>query len=221
MRGALIEMSSMLGLLIGESKEDFLSMAAAEAGPSFRPRPDGDFDYFPDGTSGRGYRIDPPTRDRILRIRRGLDGLVFGLIAIFVLAAFVMRPAFHGPYVLVGVLLAGGASGGVVRVVAKRGARRMIRDLLRGAPAVDGLSEAEGRALLVRRWKEMPRRRLLLTSLLLIAPAILATAMALDRSSAPFVPYPVVIGVAVLMWAGVLQLAFELIRLWRWSRALR
>ena len=57
--------------------------------------------------------------------------------------------------------------------------------------------------------------------LLLIAPAILATAMALDRSSAPFIPYPVVIGVAVLMWAGVLQLAFELIRLWRWSRALR
>ena len=216
-------MSSMLGLLIGESKEDFLSMAAAEAGPSFRPRPDGDFDYFPDGTSGRGYRIDPPTRDRILRIRRGLDGLVFGLMSVFVLAAFVMRPAFHGTYVLVGVLLAGGAIGGVVRVVAKRGARRMIRDLLRDAPAVDGLSEAEHRALLVRRWKEMPQQRLFLTLLGLIALVIVLTASAVGRDpgDAPLVPHPVMIGLAALMWAAVLQLAFELIRLWRWSRALR
>ena len=29
------------------------------------------------------------------------------------------------------------------------------------------------------------------------------------------------IGLAVLMWIGVLQLAFEVIRLWFWSRALR
>jgi hypothetical protein len=223
MRGALIEMSSMLGLLIGESKEDFLSMAAAEAGPSFRSRPDGGFDYFPDGTSRRGYRIDSPTRDRIMRIRRGLDGLFFGLIAILVLASFVMRPALHGTYTLLGMLVAGGAIGGVVLVVAKRGARRMIRDLLRGAPAVGGLSEAERRALLVRRWREVPRWRLFLTLLGLIALAIVftATAAGQDLRDAPLVPDLVIIGLAVLAWAAILQLAFELIRLWRWSRALR
>jgi hypothetical protein len=216
-------MSSMLGLLIGESKEDFLPMAAAEAGPSFRPRPDGGFDYFPDGMSRRGYRIDPPTREGILRIRRGLDGLVFGLIAILVLASLVVRPALHGTYTLLGMLVAGGAIGGVVLIVAKRGARRMILDLLRGAPAVDGLSEAERRALLVRRWKEMPHQKVFLTLLGLIAMAIVFTASAAgqDPGDAPLVPHPVMIGLAVLMWAAVLRLAFELIRLWRWSRALR
>lgn len=142
-------MSSMLGLLLGESKEDFLSMGVAEAGPSFRPRTDGGFDYFPDGTSKRGYRVDPPTRNRIMRIRRGLDCLFFGLIATLVLAGFAVEPLLRGTYPFVLLFLAGGAIGGVVMLVARRGSRRMIQDLLRGA-------------LLVRRWKEVPRGRLLL-----------------------------------------------------------
>ena len=108
-------------------------------------------------------------------------------------------------------------------LVARRGSRRMIQDLLRGAPATQGLSEEERRALLVRRWKEVPRGRLLLGLLMLLAPVALLTAVAAGQgpSDVAFFPGPVLIVLAVFMWIGVLQLAFELFRLWRWSRPLR
>jgi hypothetical protein len=221
MHGALLDMSSMLGLLIGDSKEDFLSMAALEAGQSFRPLADGGFEYFPEGTSKTGYRIDPPTRDGIMRIRRGLDGLFFALILILVFANFVAEPRLRDGYQHVLFLVVGGAIGGIVMLVARRGSRRMIQDLLHGAPSVPGLSEEERRALLVRRWKEVPRERLLLTLLALMTPVMLVTVIAVDHGQATFVPYPVILGLAVLAWFAVLQLIFEILRLLWWSRALR
>jgi hypothetical protein len=214
-------MSSMLELLIGDSKGDFLSMAALEAGQSFRPLADGGFEYFPEGTSRPGYLIDSPIRDGIMRIRRGLDGLFFALILILVFANFVAEPRLRDGYQHVLLLVVAGAIGGIVMLVARRGGRRMIRDLLCNAPSVRGLSEDERRALLVRRWKEVPRQRLLLTLLVLVAPVILVTAIAVDHGQLAFVPYPVVLGLAVLLWLAVLQLIFEILRLLWWSRALR
>src|SRR5215469_2770053 len=186
-------MSSMLELLIGDSKGDFLSMAAVEARQSFRPRADGSFEYFPDGASKPGYLIDPPTRDWIMRIRRRLGGLFFALAGVISLMGLAARDALHGTYTLVWIIVAAGAIGGVVLMTARHGARRMVRSQLRSAPAVHGLSEAERRALLVRRWKEVPRQRLILVLLMPVASAIFATAYVAVQgpSDTPLIPRPI------------------------------
>jgi hypothetical protein len=80
-----LEMSSMLGFLIGGSGKDFPAMYASEAANRFRPRADGGFDYFPEGVRKPGCCVDPDTRDRIMRLERGLDGLFMGLSAILAL----------------------------------------------------------------------------------------------------------------------------------------
>jgi hypothetical protein len=96
----------------------------------------------------------------------------------------------------------------------------MTSEFLRDAPVVH-MTEEDYRRLMVRRWKELPRRRLLLNLLLMLAPVVLLTGVAMGGFSAPAWQRTLAIGVAVLLWVGILQLAFEVIRVWRWSGALR
>ena len=105
--------------------------------------------------------------------------------------------------------------------IARRGARRMTRELLQDAPAVGGMPDDDYRALMVRPWREMPRLRMLRNIVLLFVPAILMTAVATGEISVEGWPRIVFIGLAVLFWVGILQLVFEITRVRLWSRALR
>ena len=219
-------MSSMLGYLIGGSGEDFPAIHAPEAANRFRPRADGGFDYFPEGVRKPGYCVDHETRDRIMRLERGLDGLFVGLIAVLVLILLAAAPLLSRvfPLARLWLTLGGGVILTIALQIARRGARRMTRDLLRDAPPAHVMPDddyRDYRALMVRRWKEMPRLRMLRNLSLLFGPAIFVTAIAAGEISVQGWPRIVFLGLAVVFWVGILQLVFEIIRVWLWSRALR
>jgi hypothetical protein len=68
--------------------------------------------------------------------------------------------------------------------ISRRGARRVTWELLRDAPVVC-ITDEEYRRLVVRRWKEMPRRRMLRSLLLMFAPVVLITGVAVGESRMP------------------------------------
>ena len=213
----------MLGYLIGGSGEGFPAMYAPEAANRFRPRADGGFDYSPEEVRKPGYCVNHETRDRIMRLERGLDGLFVGLIAILVLIVLAAGSLLSHVLPLARAWLILGA--GVIVVIglriARRGVRRMTLDFLGHAMAVPGMSDDDYRALMVQRWKDTPRLRMLRNFSLLFVPAILITAVAAGEISAYGWPRIIIVPLAVVIWVGILQLAFELIQVWRLSRALR
>ena len=157
-----------------------------------------------------------------MRLERGPDGLFMALIVIFALVSLAARPLLHAVSPLGGLWLT--LVAGVVMAMAinisRRGVRRMTSEFLRDAPVVH-MPEEDYRRLMVRRWKELPWRRMLLNLLLMGVLVVLLTGLATGEFPVPAWQRYSAIGAAVLVWAGILQLAFEAIRLWYWGRALR
>jgi hypothetical protein len=211
----------MLELLNRESS-DVLSFGAGSLAQQFVPRADGYFDFFPKGMRKTGYRVDSEARDRIMRLERGPDGLFVALIVIIVLVTVAAQPLLHAVWPLGGLwlTLVGGVVTGIAVRISYRGARRMTSEFLRDAPVVH-MTEEGYRQLMVRRWKELPRRRLLRNLLWMLAPVVLLTGVATGGILAPDWQRFLAIGAVVLVWPAILQSAFEVTRVWRWSRPLR
>ena len=64
--------------LLNRKSSDVLSLGASSLAQQFVPRADGCFDFFPKGMRKSGYRVDSETRDRVMRLERGPDGLLWG-----------------------------------------------------------------------------------------------------------------------------------------------
>ena len=144
------------------------------------------------------------------------------LILIIVLVSLAVRDLHHAAFPLGGLWLTlfGSVAAGIAVGIRYRGRHRMTMEFLRDAPVVH-MTEEDYRQLMVRRWKELPRRRLLQNLLLMLAPVVLLTGVATGEIAAPAWQRPLATGVAVLLWAAVFHMACEVIRVWRWSRALR
>jgi hypothetical protein len=213
----------MLALeLLNRQSSDVFSLGAGSLAQQFVPRADGYFDFFPKGMRKTGYRVDSGTRDRIIHLERGPDGLFVALIVIFVLVSLAARPLLDAVSSLrgLGLTLVAGLAMGIVVQISRRGVRRMTSGFLRDAPVVH-MTEQDYRRLMVRRWKELPRRRMLLNLLWMFALVVLSTLAATGEISVLAWQRDGAIGLAVVIWAGILVLAYEVVRVWRWSRALR
>ena len=197
-------------------------------GRQFRPSVDGEIDYFPRGFGRPGHRIDPETRDVIIRASRAFDlewALVMMVLFGLVSALAVGLPWFYPLTVpwpptvelVATAMLAAYLIWIPAWVIGLRGLRRLTDQLLKGVPVVS-LSQAEYRRLIVQSWLDLPRG--MKFSKFLSGLFYLVILMAALRTSNSINAWiPAVLAAYVAM--GLIQFAIEATRAQIWSRALR
>jgi hypothetical protein len=214
----------MLALdFLDKTPSEFLSLRGGNYA-QWRVRPNGQFEYFPMGMRKPGYCVDSETRDRIIRLARGLnsfDYTVFSAVIMMMLfAGNVLSRLFPAGGLLVWpvTLFAGVIILIAVQRVSDRGAVRMRSELLRQAPVVQ-VSEIEYRETMVRRLEGAPKRRIVQNFVFVLLMLILgaASVMAeLEYTTAWLGIVAAILGVVVA--AGFAQMAIDILRVHRWRR---
>jgi hypothetical protein len=199
----------------------------------FQQREDGGWDYFPLGFRKLGYRVDGSERQRILEILDGSNRILllpfivsFGLGVLAQDWLLRLLPSLHsvfyggvGLIVVVAVMLIACIP---ISLVTRRGARRLIAELLRGSKRVT-LSEEEYRSVIARRWIEIPVARKLWHFIFAVGMLILflwGAASDFTSGASHLLGAGFVVG-AVLAATTAVRSGRDAVKAERWSRRAR
>ena len=199
----------------------------------FQQREDGGWNYFPLGFRKLGYCVDGSERQRILEILDGSNRiLLLPFIVSFGLGVLAqdwllrllpsLHSVFYGGVGLIVVAAVMSIACIPISLVTRRGARRLISELLRDSSRIT-LSEQEYRNVIARRWMEIPQTRKQGHFIFVVCMLILFLWCALSdfTSQASHFRGAGFVAGAILAAVTAIRSARDALKARRWSRRLR